>query len=125
MITVKSSGSTDRTSKFLNSLQRGDAFALLEKAGAEGAALLASATPVESGLTADSWTYEVKRFRRRYVIIWHNTNVISGIPVAMLIQYGHGTRGGTWVSGRDYINPVIRPLFDRIADDVWNGVTSG
>ena len=124
MISVTASNK-DSTSAYLNKLKRRDAFSVLEKFGQQGVTALAAATPVDSGLTAQSWTYEVVREKGRYGIIWHNTNVVSGIPVAILIQYGHATRSGSWVEGYDYINPVIRPLFDKIAEDVWRGVTNG
>lgn len=125
MISVKTSGSSDKASRFLNSMKRGEAYSVLEKYGRMGVLALSQATPVDSGLTANAWTYEVTHQRGHYSITWHNTNIVSGIPVAILIQYGHATRSGTWVVGRDYINPVIRPLFDKIANEVWRGVTNG
>lgn len=124
MIEISSSGSTDKTEKFLTTLTRGDIFATLDKYGQEGVNALATATPVDTGLTAESWTYEVVRDRSGWSIVWRNTNVVAGRPVAILLQYGHGTGTGGYVAGRDYINPVIRPLFDRIANDIWKVVTS-
>lgn len=124
MIEISSSGSTDKTEKFLTTLTRGDIFATLDKYGQEGVNALATATPVDTGLTAESWTYEVIRDRSGWSIVWRNTNVAAGRPVAILLQYGHGTGTGGYVAGRDYINPVIRPLFDRIANDIWKVVTS-
>ena len=123
MIRVSSSGSFKKTEDFINKMKRGDAFARLEQFGQMGVDILASATPIDTGLTKESWTYSIIRKRRRYSIIWHNTNVVSGVPVVILIQYGHATRDGAWVEGRDYINPVIQPLFDKIANDVWKEVT--
>lgn len=90
--------------------------------GKQGVDALAAATPVESGLTAQSWTYEVVRRKRGYSLVWRNTNVVSGVPVAILIQYGHATGTGGWVEGIDYINPVILPLFEKIADEIWKEV---
>lgn len=95
----------------------------LESAGAEGVAALAAATPADSGLTASSWSYRIKSTRGTSTIEWYNTNVNGGFEVALALQYGHGTGTGGWVPGRDYINPAMRPVFDRIADRVWKAVT--
>lgn len=122
MIEITASGSFDAIETYLNKLSRGDAFKRLERYGQIGVDLLAAATPVESGLTASSWTYKVVRKKRRYTIVWNNTNIIDGVQIAVLIQYGHGTGTGGWVEGRDYINPAIQPLFDQIANEVWNEV---
>lgn len=122
MLEIESRGSFRNTEKFLAAMKRKDIYASLEKYGAEGAAALASATPSETGITANAWSYSVSRKGKRWAIIWSNHNVVSGIPVVILIQYGHGTGTGGFVQGRDFINPVIRPLFDRIADDVWKAV---
>ena len=86
-------------------------------------AALASATPVDTGLTASSWYYEISNKNGSAMISFHNSNVQNGVPIAIILQYGHGTRNGGWVEGRDYINPAIRPIFDRIADDAWKEVT--
>ena len=95
----------------------------LDKYGREGVAALASATPVESALTANSWYYKIKRQNGSISINFYNSNINEGVPIAIILQYGHGTRSGSWVEGRDYINPVIQPLFDKIAYDVWREVT--
>ena len=86
-------------------------------------AALASATPVDTGLTASSWYYEISNKNGSAMISFHNSNIQNGVPIAIILQYGHGTRNGGWVEGRDYINPAIRPIFDRIADDAWKEVT--
>lgn len=122
MISFKSSGSTDKTEKFLKAMARGDAYATLANYGSRCVAALASATPVESGLTASSWDYKIEIKGGRYSLTIFNTNVESGIPVAILLQYGHGTGTGGWVAGRDYINPAIQPIFDSIANEVWEKV---
>lgn len=122
MIRVESKGSFAKTEKFLYAMQKAEAFRILNKYGKEGVNALAAATPVDTGLTADSWEYEVVYKNGRYSIIWSNTNVETGIPVAILIQYGHATGTGGWVEGMDYINPSIKPLFDKIADNVWERV---
>ena len=95
-----------------------------EIAGQRGVAALQAATPVDSGLTAASWGYEIEQSGDTTIIYWTNTNTISGVNVAIILQYGHGTGTGGWVAGRDYIMPAIKPIFDSIADDVWKRVTT-
>lgn len=123
MVIIEHKGSFDKTEKFLRRMSETNIRAILEKYGREGVAALAAATPVDSGLTANSWGYEVQVFRRSYVINWTNSNINKGVPIALVIQYGHGTRNGGWVEGRDYINPAIQPIFDKIADEAWREVT--
>lgn len=91
--------------------------------GKEGVAALASATPVDSGKTANSWYYEIKHSKGRVAITFGNSNIQNGVPIAIILQYGHGTRNGGWVEGRDYINPAIQPIFDKIAEKGWREVT--
>lgn len=122
-MSFKTSGSFANTEDFLNRMSKEQMFTTLERYAQEGIGALARATPVDTGLTASSWTYEIVNKRGFHQIIFHNTNVVSGVPVAILLQYGHGTGTGGYVQGRDYINPVIQPLFQRIADDVWKAVT--
>ena len=86
-------------------------------------AALASATPVDTGLTANSWRYEIVNKKGVVEISFNNSNIQNGVPIAIILQYGHGTRNGGWVQGRDYINPAIQPIFDRIANDMWREVT--
>lgn len=124
MLKVTASGSFDRTQRFLNEMARKERYAVLERYGAIGVNALASATPYDSGLTAQSWSYEVVTKRGGYEIVWSNSNIQNGIQIAVILQYGHGTGTGGWVEGRDYINPAIQPLFDQIADEVWKQVTS-
>lgn len=124
MSDVWTSGSFDKTDAWLKRLASGQIFRNLEVYGERGRVALAAATPVESGITAESWEYKVFRKRGRYTIVWYNTNATEGgTPVAILIQYGHGTGTGGWIEGKDFINPVIQPLFDNIADAVWKEVT--
>lgn len=122
--TFETQGSFEDTEKFFSRMSRGDIYKALDRYGEIGRAALASATPAESGETAASWTYEVKRERGTYSIIWGNTNIVGGTPVAVLLQVGHGTGTGGYVTGRDYINPAIRPVFDQMAAEVWKEVTS-
>lgn len=118
-----SSGSWDKTESWLKGIVDGNAFKTLEKYGRRGVEALASGTPEDSGETASSWTYEVKHEGDKYTIEWYNTNVNNGVPIAIILQYGHGTGTGGYVQGRDYINPRMRPIFDQMADEVWNEVT--
>lgn len=121
-IGFSSSGDFRNTEAFLKRAS-GDKFSSLSRYGQEGVNALAAATPQESGLTAQSWTYEIIRDASSYSIIWSNTNVVDGRPVAILLQYGHATGTGGYVQGRDYINPALQPIFDRIAAEVWKVVT--
>lgn len=121
---ITSSGSFKKTFSFFDSMSKSDIFASLNKYGQAGVNALAAATPVDSGLSSESWTYEITKSGGKYTIEWHNTNVVNGTPVVILIQYGHGTGTGGYVQGRDFINPVIQPLFDEIANNVWKAVTS-
>lgn len=125
MISVESPGSFKRTQDFLNKMAKGDLFNILEHYGSVGVSALANATPVDSGLSANSWTYVVIKKPGKVAIEWHNTNVVSGTPVVIMLVYGHGTGTGGWVEGRDFINPTIQPLFDQITDEVWKQVTNG
>lgn len=124
MITFTSSGSFENTERFLRKMSSGDIFKSLEVYGEEGVAALAAATPVESGGTAAAWSYTVSRSRGEYSIEWTNGNVVGGVPVVILLQYGHGTGTGGYVRGRDFINPALKPVFDRIAENVWKAVKS-
>ena len=124
MITFESAGSFNNTEKFLQNMSKQDMYKTLEHYGKEGVDALRAATPVDSELTAASWRYEVKHTGRSHSIIWSNSNVVGGIPVAILLQYGHGTGTGGYVQGQNYINPALKPIFDKIADKVWKTVTS-
>lgn len=123
MLRISASGSFKRTSSFLTGLQRGDLYRNLNRYGQMGVDALARATPRETGLTASSWDYRIENKRGRVTISWFNTNTVGNVNVAILLQYGHGTGTGGYVQGYDYINPAIRPIFDAIANDVWNQVT--
>mgnify|MGYP001029803439 FL=1 len=122
MITFRQKGDFSKLTRFLEKAKetvgRGD----LDRYGREGVAALASATPIDSGLTASSWYYEIENRNGSVTISFHNSNIQNGVPIAIIIQYGHGTGTGGWVQGRDYINPAIQPIFDRITNDVWKEV---
>lgn len=124
MITISSKGEFKNTDAFLHRMSKGEIFKALDKYGQEGVSALQQATPKETGLTANSWTYEILTVRSTYSIIWNNHHIEDGRPIAILLQYGHGTATGGWVRGRDYINPALRPIFDRILHDIWKEVTS-
>ena len=124
MLTVSSTGSFENTEKFLKRMTDKSIFDSLSRFGEEGVQALASATPIKTGETSRSWTYEIEKTSTSWAIIWSNTNVVDGVPIAVLIQVGHGTGTGGDVAGRDYINPALRPVFDRIADSMWKEVTA-
>lgn len=124
MIKIKTTGSFDRSIRFLNFLYRKDFLRSLNGYAEEGVAALSAATPVLTGKTAASWYYSIKTSRNSIKITWCNSNMADGTPIAILIQYGHGTKSGYYVQGRDYINPAIQPVFDNIAENVWREVTN-
>ena len=123
---VTGQGELSKTFKFLGEAQniKGRLVRLLERYGKEGVAALAAATPVASGLTASDWGYTVVSKADTTQLIFTNSNVVDGIPIVILIQYGHATRHGGYVQGRDFINPAIQPIFDRIVNEGWQEVTS-
>ena len=123
MITFRQKGDFSKLSRYLERVKEAARIGVLDKYGREGVSALASATPVDSGKTAGSWYYEIKRQNGTVSIIFNNSNINKGVPIAIILQYGHGTGTGGWVEGRDYINPAIQPIFDRIADEAWREVT--
>ena len=123
MIGVKSSGSTDHIEKWMQRMIQGDQYAKLSGYGERGVELLRAATPVDTGLTADSWYYTIGGTRGKPSIHWRNSNNPDGALIAIMLQYGHGTKNGGYVQGFDYINPVMQPLFQQIADDIWKEVS--
>ena len=123
MIKFRQKGDFSKLTRYLEKVKEVVKLGDLDKYGRAGVAALASATPVDTGLTASSWYYEISNKNGSAMISFHNSNIQNGAPIAIILQYGHGTRNGGWVEGRDYINPAIRPIFDRIADDAWKEVT--
>lgn len=123
MITFRHKGDFSKTTRYLERMKKAARIGVLDKYGKEGVAALASATPVDSGLTAKSWYYKIERKNGSVTISFHNTNIQNGVPIAIILHYGHGTRNGGWVQGRDYINPAVQPIFDRIVNDAWREVT--
>lgn len=124
MISFSVSGSTKRTHNFLQRMQSQDLYSGLDSLAQRGVAALRAQTPTDSGLTAASWGYEIETKGGGVKITWVNSNTVSGVNVAIILQYGHGTGTGGYVSGRDYINPALKPIFDEIANSVWKKVTS-
>lgn len=123
MISFETKGDFSKTEAFLKRIGGGDIFQTLDRFGREGVSALAAATPMDTGLTATSWDYTIVRSRGSYSIVWTNSHVNNGTPIAVLLQYGHATGTGGYVQGRDYINPAIKPIFDRIANEAWKAVT--
>ena len=123
MITFRHKGDFSKSTKFLKRAKEAARVKVLDKYGREGVAALASATPVDSGLTAASWYYKIENKNGSISITFNNSNIQNGVPIAIILQYGHATGTGGWVEGRDYINPAIQPIFDRIVNDAWREVT--
>lgn len=123
MITFRHKGDLSKTTRFLERAKHAVRLSDLDKYGREGVAALESATPTESGLTASSWYYKISYDKSGAKIAFYNSNVNEGVPIAIILQYGHGTGTGGWVEGRDYINPAIQPIFDRLVNEAWREVT--
>lgn len=123
MISFRQKGDFSKLTRFLEKAKNAVHLGILDKYGREGVAALASATPLDSGKTASSWYYEVQHNNGTASINFYNSNVNKGVPIAIILQYGHGTGTGGWVQGRDYINPAIQPIFDKIANEAWREVT--
>lgn len=123
MVQIKTKGSFKNTLKFFDNALNHQYIKVLRKYGELGVNALASATPVDTGRTAESWEYKIEQTNGSIRIYWTNTNIQKGVPIAIILQTGHGTGTGGYVQGRDYINPAIRPIFDKIAEDVWRDLT--
>jgi len=122
MIKISHRGSLNKTENFVLKLSKRDYLRVLDYYGKLGVEALSEATPKDSGRTAASWGYKIIQNRNTSRIVFTNSNVVDGYPIAILLQYGHGTRNGGWVEGRDYINPAIQPIFDEIANNMWKEV---
>ena len=121
-ISFSSKGDFSKTIKFLNKVKNVKINNILSKYGKIGVNALSQATPKDSGVTSRSWNYKIEVNNDNASIVWYNTNVVKGVNIAVILQYGHGTRNGGWIEGRDYINPAMKPIFDKIADQVWKEV---
>lgn len=124
MITFKQKGNFKNTERFLNKASKLDYKSILNKYGEAGVTALAAATPIDSGETANSWKYDITVSNGKSTIVWSNTNIVDGVPIVILLRYGHGTANGGFVQGNDFITPIMQPMFDKIAEDAWKEVTS-
>lgn len=124
MITFRQKGDFSKLNHYFEKLKEGIKIGDLDKYGRAGVEALSNATPKDTGQTVSSWYYEIKRSNGSVSIQFKNSNVHEGVPIAVILQYGHGTGTGGWVEGRDYINPAIQPIFDAIANNAWKEVTS-
>ena len=125
MFSIGGSGSFANFEKFLAKAKSDRILSILDGLGREGVAALQSGTPIDTGKTASSWSYEIEKTGNGYTISWLNSNTINGVNIAIIRQLGHGTGTGGWVQGYDYINPAMKPIFDKIADRGWKAVVSG
>lgn len=123
-ISFRHKGNFLKTEKLLKKSIGRDYLKVLDQYGRYGVQALSDATPVESGVTASSWSYSIIQNKDNVSIIWKNSNVNKGVNIAIILQYGHATRNGGYVEGRDYINPALRPIFDKLAESAWREVTS-
>lgn len=124
MLSVTSSGDFSRTQQFLSKIFRTNVRSRLESIGSQGVQALSAATPKSSGATAAAWGYQITHDGGSWTISWTNSNINKGVPIAIILEYGHATGTGGWVRGRSYIPRAIKPVMDRLADDAWKVVTS-
>jgi hypothetical protein len=124
MISFKQKGDFRKFTRYLENVKEAARVGILDKYGAEGVQALSAATPVDSGKTASSWYYEIRRSEGSVRLEFLNSHINDGVPIAIILQLGHGTNNGGWVEGRDYINPAIRPIFDKIVENAWREVTN-
>ena len=123
MISFKHKGDFSKTIKFMNDAKKAINISAVEKYAQQGVNALKAATPHDTGKTANSWYYEITKTKNSITINFNNSNVQYGVPIAIILQYGHGTRNGGYVKGRDYINPAIQPIFEKLTNDAWREVT--
>lgn len=123
MISISQKGNFRHTDGFFKKARQENYMRILNKYGKAGVEALSEATPVRTGETAKSWSYVIKNTSKGVTISWMNSNRVDGVPIAIIIQYGHGTRNGGYVEGIDYINPALKPIFDKLAKSVWEEVT--
>lgn len=122
MVVFKHKGDFKNTKKFLKNISSKRYTSILQKYGKQGVAALSSVTPVDTGKTAASWNYEIVQETDKLAVYWTNSNIYRGIPIALIIQLGHATKSGGYVYGRDYINPAIQPIFDKMSEELWEEV---
>ena len=124
MIHIRQTGNFNKTDKFLKKVSLRNYISIFEKYGREGVSALALSTPIDSGETRNAWSYVIKRTKNGIIITWNNSHIDKGVPIAIILQYGHATGNGGYVQGRDYINPAIQPIFDSMAKEIWKEVTA-
>lgn len=124
MITLYQKGSFNKTLQFLSKAKASVDTTLLNEYGHKGVTILSQATPKDSGETSNSWTYTIEKTNNSVSLCFNNSNIQNDVPIAIILQYGHATRSGSWVQGIDYINPAARPLFDELAKAVWKEVVN-
>lgn len=124
MIKFNQKGDFKKTISYLEKVKSAVRLSILDKYGREGVQALSSATPIDSGTTSSSWYYEIERSKNGATISYHNSNINKGVSIAIILQYGHGTGTGGWVKGTDYINPAMKPVFDKMAEEAWKEVSS-
>ena len=123
MISFRQKGDFSKLTRYFERLKETVKLGELDKYGRDGVAALESATPIDTGETAKSWYYKITNANGSATISFYNSNIQNGCPIAIILQYGHGTKNGGWVEGRDYINPAIQPILDEIANNAWREVT--
>lgn len=123
MISFRQKGDFAKLTSYFNRIKNAAGYRALDKYGKAGVEALSSATPIDSGTTASSWYYKIESQNGKTTISFCNSNINEGVPIAIILQYGHGTRNGGWVQGIDYINPAIRPIFEKMANEAWGEVT--
>lgn len=122
MISIKHKGDFGKTLTFLNHVLKRDYLNILAEYGRLGVLALQNATPVDSGVTSKSWDFEIIQGIGKVTIAWTNSNIVDGVPIAVILQYGHGTKNGGYVEGIDYINPAMKPIFEAMANEAWGRV---
>ena len=123
MITFRQDGDFSKLTSFLEKSKELFNVGILDKYGRKGVEALAAATPIDSGETANSWYYRIEHKNGSAAIVFCNSHIQNGVPIAIILQYGHGTRNGGWVEGRDYINPALQPIFDELVKEAWKEAT--
>jgi hypothetical protein len=124
MISIKHTGSFDKTTKYFEKARKTNYLSIFEKYAKQGVIELKNATPTDTGLTRDSWDYTIVRTKNGVTIKWNNSNIVDGLPIAIILQYGHGTKNGGFVKGVDYINPALRTTFDKITEEIIREVNA-
>lgn len=122
MIIIRHKGNFDKTEKWYDRMLRRDHIRILNEYGERGVAALKAATPVDSGITADSWSYEIKQDNKKITIAFNNSSESNGCNIVILLMYGHGTKNGGYVQANDFVNPTLEPIFRDLADAAWREV---